>query len=159
MGLGALGSSVLILNATIAVQGTDIVWTPAGAVATWLQSSQFQALLRPSDIRVRLTLLGNFISDLASARFLDGDAFGAPQGGGGALSLILPSGDGTTGGKFEMFFRLTQTSRMTFTALATSLFARSAGITESIGDIFVIATGGRVTPVGGRCHDSMSESG
>ena len=58
-------------------------------------------------LRCRVTILGNMIFDQAG-NFLDGDAYGKQfsAASGSFTGLILPSGDGSKGGRFESWFWL-----------------------------------------------------
>jgi hypothetical protein len=84
-----------------------ISWQPTSTTIALL--TQLTSFVPPNDkgVLTRLTLKGNFIWDLATqTRYLDGDAFGIPGGGGSNTSLALPSGDKRRGGDFETWFWL-----------------------------------------------------
>jgi hypothetical protein len=84
-----------------------ISWQPTSTTIALL--IQLTSFVPPNDkgVLTRLTLKGNFIWDLATqTRYLDGDAFGIPGGGGSNTSLALPSGDKRRGGDFETWFWL-----------------------------------------------------
>jgi hypothetical protein len=105
----ALGTTfqTLVLGANLGVAGNTISWQPDKRIDPLLR--QLVTTLPQGDrgILARLTLKGNFIWDRDNAnRFLDGDAFGIQQPGSNNTSLRLPSGDGTRGGDFEMWFWL-----------------------------------------------------
>lgn len=105
----ALGTTfqTLILGANLGVAGNTISWQPDKRIDPLLR--QLITTLPQGDrgILARLTLKGNFIWDRDNAnRFLDGEAFGVQQPGSNNTSLRFPSGDGTRGGDFEMWFWL-----------------------------------------------------
>lgn len=105
----ALGTTfqTLVLGANLGVAGNTISWAPDKRIDPLLR--QLITTLPQGDrgILTRLTLKGNFIWDRDNAnRFLDGEAFGVQQAGSNNTSLRLPSGDGTRGGDFEMWFWL-----------------------------------------------------
>lgn len=105
----ALGTifQTLVLGANLGVAGNTISWQPDKRIDPLLR--QLITTLPQGDrgILARLTMKGNFIWDRDNAnRFLDGDAFGIQQPGSNNTGLRLPSGDGTRGGDFEMWFWL-----------------------------------------------------
>jgi hypothetical protein len=101
----------LILGAVPSVNpqdGRTARWVPRTPTTRLL--THFSEILRYSRekaILTHLVLKGNFIWEAKDPQvYLDGEAFGAPAGERVAHNLRLPSGDGTRGGDFEMWFWL-----------------------------------------------------
>jgi hypothetical protein len=111
---GLLGAQPLVLAGNAEAREASILWSPSDPVARWLQGPLLDLVrARQYEPRLltRLTLKGNFIWTADAVQnpekpitYLDGDAFGIPQGD--ILDLRLPSGDGRKGGDFEMWFWL-----------------------------------------------------
>jgi Family of unknown function (DUF6519) len=146
----------VIVYVPISVQGDT---TAAGTTISWRPRtgdvfSQMPFSLLPKfdkGMLARLTLKGNFVwSPQNPSVFLDGDVFG--QNLAGLTSLRLPSGDGRRGGTFETWFWLAAPAvppPLTFTlATTTPQLGRSAGITELVGDLVLVGTGGNPTAAG-----------
>ena len=112
---GHVGFQPIVLAADVGVaetaEGDSIVitWAPVPDTFFWLQS-QLKNFIPAGITRllVRLTLKGNFISaEGDTGMFLDGEALGEALGaarGTTPTALELPSGDGRSGGDFEMWW-------------------------------------------------------
>lgn len=97
----------LVLGADVGAAGNTISWQPDQRVDPLLRQLVNSTPQGDRGVLTRLTLKGNFIWDRDNAnRFLDGEAFGVQQPGSNNTGLRLPSGDGTRGGDFEMWFWL-----------------------------------------------------
>jgi hypothetical protein len=105
-GAEIVGYRPLILRGHVAVDDRDIVWTPAGAIKTWLEETLFEKMAqhnRGDRILAHLTLKGNFIWAKNDRNLLlDGETYWEEDPTG----LGLPSGDNRRGGDFEMWFWL-----------------------------------------------------
>jgi hypothetical protein len=123
-GRDIIGFQSVILDAetTTAENPPGIIWTPKTVTANWLAKKLFNVLkllpnfatVRAGRVLVRLRLEGNFIWAASDTRsnpktYLDGDLKGKLPDQATDLTpldLVLPSGDGSLGGAFEMWFWL-----------------------------------------------------
>jgi hypothetical protein len=83
-------------------------WRPTPAAERWILQ-EFPAMLDRygnPPVLTRLTLKGNFIWGDRPDMFLDGEALGQLRTDSSSIDLRLPTGDGRSGGDFEMWFWL-----------------------------------------------------
>ena len=127
-GPDVIGFRPLKLAAEATSQDKVILLRFLGETSRWLQERLFQVLAeteRGDRVLARLTVKGNFVWSLSTPRlYLDGDVFGQPQRNNGRTDLRLPSGDGRTGGDFEMWFWLVSEVRMPVIGLTPNLTSR-----------------------------------
>ena len=104
------GFQSLVLRAKVGASNNTISWRPSPQRIQRLENLLVQRLqpVGINSILARLVLKGNFIWGLNDPDLhLDGPVFGRPQRTGpnqGTIGLSLPSGNGTPGGDFEMWF-------------------------------------------------------
>lgn len=139
----------LTLAANVGANGNVISWRPTQPAANFLQ----QLPAAPAGDRgylMRLILEGNYITSTNPDLYLDGDAFGVRAPNAPNTSLRLPTGDRRRGGRFQTWFWLTPAVRtpLTFTASALPVTLRAEGLTELVGDIVIVGTGGTPTAAG-----------
>ena len=106
---GILGYQPIIVDATASGAETLIRWIPTGPAGQWLSSMLFKRLaqFKVAQVLVHFTLKGNFIwQNGAPAVYLDGEAFGVRPDNANATAIRFPSGNGKSGGDFEMWFWL-----------------------------------------------------
>ncbi|HVB97239.1 MAG TPA: DUF6519 domain-containing protein [Chloroflexota bacterium] len=105
---GVVGFQPVILSGEFISEGAEITWTPNKLTQTWLADSLVKALVtlqQTSPILVHFTLKGNFIwAQENPSLYLDGEAYGV-RGANGVTDLRF-TGDGRSGGNFEMWFYL-----------------------------------------------------
>ncbi|HUX87104.1 MAG TPA: hypothetical protein VMW65_08885, partial [Chloroflexota bacterium] len=105
---GVIGFQPIILNGEFVSEGATITWMPNKLTQTWLADSLIKAMVtlqQTSPILVHFTLKGNFIwAQTNQNLYLDGEAYGV-RGANGVTDVRF-SGDGRSGGNFEMWFYL-----------------------------------------------------
>jgi hypothetical protein len=123
------------------VSGANIVWVPNPQLPLPQLSSQ--------GARIRVTLKGHCIwnSSSGTLRYLDGQAFGTPQGT--HIALDFPSGNGARASDFESWFTVAPTPPLTAVLnTPVPVILRAAGLTEAVSDLVLTFTGGIPTAAG-----------
>lgn len=106
---GIIGFQPLILDATVTVKEREIRWRLNDVANDWLQNTLFTRLARANytaPVLAHLTLKGNFIGTRDRPFVtLDGDTLAASIDAT-QVKIGRPSGDGRTGGDYEIWFWL-----------------------------------------------------
>jgi uncharacterized protein DUF6519/carboxypeptidase family protein len=101
-----VGFQPLIVACHVEVQQRQLIWKPTRIANQWL-GIVFSRLKVTDRLLAHLTAKGNFIFSAEKPLIhLDGEGFGKPSRDGRRIDVALPSGDGRTGGDFEMWFWL-----------------------------------------------------
>lgn len=105
----AIGFESVVMGASVAGTGKQIVWSPQRGLLTWLERlfGVLENLKLPARVLARLTLKGSFIRAKGKRdTYLDGEVLGVPAAGKNN-EAIFPSGDQKSGGDLNMWFWLT----------------------------------------------------
>ncbi len=111
---GILGYQPIIVDAAVSGAETLIRWIPTGPAGQWLSSVLFKRLaqFKVAQVLVHFALKGNFIwENGAPTVYLDGEAFGVRPDNANSTSIRFPSGNGRSGGDFDMWFWLNPNAR------------------------------------------------
>lgn len=138
-----VGFVPLILPGTVAAAsdttGNRILWQPSDPKSAFFFLQQVFAAMTRVNKGTRLlghfTLKGNFIwGQTDPSLYLDGEAFGvlAQNAAGAGTNLRLPSGNGRTGGDFEMWFWLQAPVALTGFTLSAQSVVEGGSLTGNV---------------------------
>ena len=134
-----IGYMPLILDARVAGVKNTIQWFPGTETGRWLEAMLFHKLveLKITQVLVHFTLKGNFIWETgAPSVYLDGEAFGERPKNAASTLIRFPSGNGKSGGDFDMWFWLSPTAdavNLKSFTLSPAAVALGGTVTATIG--------------------------